>query len=108
MSFRFAWIVLALAGSASAQSRWHVDAGAVGPGSGSLADPFLSIQFAIEQPATADGDIIAVHPGLYRENVSYAGKELRIESTGGAAATTIAPAAGGSVVTITGGQTPVD
>ena len=49
-------LLVLLAAPALAQTTWHVDASAAGPGTGSAQDPFPSIQTAIAQSATLDGD----------------------------------------------------
>jgi hypothetical protein len=44
--------------------------------SGVITDPFLTIQYAIEQ--TQDDDIIHVAAGTYVENIDYSGKNIFI------------------------------
>lgn len=88
---------LVLALSASAQTTWTVDddAGPL-PGSGSAADPFRSIQRALD--AAAAGDAVVVLPGVYREHVVMkAGVDLL---GSGAALSTID--AGGSGTAVVG------
>ncbi len=58
-----------LAGPALTQTTWYVDVNGTPPGTGSQADPYTSIQYAIEQPATVDLDTILVSPGTCLENV---------------------------------------
>jgi serine protease len=58
---------------------------------------FPTIQAALD--AAAPGDTVLVDPGVYTENLDFHGKDVRVQSTGGAAATTIA-VAGGTAVTI--------
>lgn len=58
---------------------------------------FPTIQAALD--AAAPGDTVLVDPGVYTENLDFHQKDVRVQSTGGAAATTIA-VAGGTAVTI--------
>jgi len=66
---------------------WFVDDGAVGPGTGTPADPFDTIQRAIDAPAVLSGHRILVLPGTYRETLVLTRKALEIEGRDGAAAT---------------------
>jgi hypothetical protein len=52
----------------------------------------------------ADGDTILVAPGTYVETIDLLGKRLVIESTGGAAVTTIDGNGGGSTVSVKTGE----
>ena len=103
-------LLVLLAAPALAQTTWHVDASAAGPGTGSAQDPFPSIQTAIAQPATLDGDTVLVHPGTYTELVDLLDKQLVLRSSGGAALTTIDVSTQFSIeqsaVKIRGGQGP--
>src|SRR6185436_10069675 len=56
-----------------------------------------SIQGAIL--LAADGDTILVAPGTYVETIDFSGKQIVVESTGGAAVTTIDAEGGGTTVT---------
>ncbi len=67
------------------------------PGTGTPADPFCTIQAAIDAATT--GDTIEVAPGTYLENVNLSGKSLTLVSEGGADETIIDGGAAGSVVT---------
>lgn len=91
-------IQLALASPALAQSTWYVDASNAPPGSGTRADPYTSIQQAIDAPSTVRGDTIRVSPGLYVENVDFGAKRLILESTHGPLVTEIRAAGPGHVV----------
>lgn len=75
-----------------------------------LASPVASAQTTRRVPqdvatiqaaltASANGDRVLVSPGTYAENLDFQGKDVSLESSGGAAATFIAPA-GGTVVTV--------
>jgi hypothetical protein len=89
---RFSSFVLTVAGltsAAGAQSTWYVDGANPPPGSGTQPDPYSSIQYAVDQPTTLSGDTILVAPGVYAEQLNYAGKSLAIESTKGHYLTTL-------------------
>ena len=73
-------IALATSLSAIAQTTWFVDAGAVPPGLGTPAQPFVSIQNAVN--AAASGDTILVGAGAYSESIDDLGKSLAIEGEG--------------------------
>lgn len=82
--------VFLLAGTAAhAQSTWYVDDDGTAPGVGTQQNPYTSIQYAVQQPSTADGDTLLVRPGTYVENVDNLGKDLIFLSSAGAAVTTI-------------------
>ena len=88
-------MLVMLGGSVSAQTTWHVDDdNCPGPGTGSVVDPFCSIQDAID--AAVDGDAIEVQPGLYFETINFNGK-----------AVTLFSASGNPFDTIIGGMHPV-
>jgi Right handed beta helix region len=91
---------------ALAQTTWYVDVNGTAPGSGSQNDPYTSIQYAIDQGATVDGDTLLVRPGVYLETVDYRSKALAVRSTGGPDVTTIQIPVGypSRGVTVTGGQ----
>lgn len=72
------------------QSTWYVDAAAPAPGDGTLAAPYARIDFALAQATTLTGDTVLVAPGEYTgEVVDFAGKDVVVRSSGGAAVTTI-------------------
>jgi hypothetical protein len=58
---------------------------------------FPTIQAALN--AATPGDRVLVDPGVYPENLNFQQKDVRVESTGGAAVTTV-HVAGGTAVTI--------
>ena len=87
-----------LASSAAAQTTWYVDVAGSPPGSGTLADPYTSIQFAIAQASTVHGDVIEVAPGTYVENVDFLKKAITLESSGGPSLTEVVAAGAGHVV----------
>ena len=79
----------------------HVDvANCPGPGNGSEAEPYCSIQSAIDVAIV--GDEILVAPGSYVEAIDYLGKNIAIGSTEGAAVTSISSP--DIVVRITNGE----
>lgn len=98
-------IAVSLLGSidALAQSTWYVDGQGTPPGTGSSSAPYTSIQFAVQQAATLDGDTIRVRPGTYIENVDNLGKDLIFESAQGPDVTTIDGQGSGTVVRIGSG-----
>jgi hypothetical protein len=100
-SFAFLAFVLA-ASAASAQTTWYVDGNGIPPGSGTPADPYTSIQYAIDQPTTVSFDTILVAPGTYDEtlNLMPSNKQLSVVSTGGPLVTVIAPSTGASSIVV--------
>jgi hypothetical protein len=93
-----ALVLLTLAASATAGTTWYVDVSAVPPGVGTQAQPYTSIQYAIQQASTVDGDTLLVAPGEYNENVSTLMKNLLLISSGGPLLTTIRPVQPGNAV----------
>jgi hypothetical protein len=92
-------------GMAGAQTTWNV------PGDSP------TIQGAIN--LASSGDTVLVAPGTYPENVTFAGKAIALESSGGSAATVIDAGGSGTVITLdpgvavrgftlTGGNVPGD
>ncbi|QDV04740.1 hypothetical protein Poly30_02330 [Planctomycetes bacterium Poly30] len=76
--------------AACVQSTWIVDAGGTAPGAGTASDPYTSITYALEQPATVSGDTVLVRPGTYSdEAVDFLGKNVLLRSTAGSATTRI-------------------
>lgn len=75
----FANLLLATAGSA--QSTWYVDVAALPPGNGSQAAPYASLQFAIDQPSTVNGDTLLVATGVYAESIDLRGKALVVDGS---------------------------
>jgi hypothetical protein len=81
----------------------HVDDDACpGTGSGIEADPYCSIQYAID--AATDGDEVLVHDGTYEEDINFKGKVINIRSENGPYVTTIDGGGNGSVVTFDSGE----
>jgi hypothetical protein len=72
-------------------------------GDGSLTSPYASIASAITLRGSYCDEIVLM-AGTFDENVDYGGEDLQISSYYGADYTTIAPSAGGSVVTIASGE----
>ncbi len=99
---------------------WHVDVQGTAPGSGTLADPYTSIEYAIAQPTTVPGDRILVAPGTYTgETIDFLGKELSIEAAQGLGTVLVqgprlthwdlphAPGSGGqALIRVTSGEGP--
>ncbi len=76
---------------ASAQTTWYVDVNAAPPGSGTLANPYASIQYAITRNTTVTGDTILVAPGLYVENVADYPKRVTVRASAGPLLTELRP-----------------
>ncbi|MHC5210908.1 MAG: right-handed parallel beta-helix repeat-containing protein, partial [Planctomycetota bacterium] len=77
---------------------WYVDDdNCPGPGSGTINDPFCTIQVGIS--AAMHGDIVLVMPGTYVENIDFMGKAITVKSSDGPASTIIDGNKSGSVVT---------
>ena len=73
--------------TAQGQVDWHVSgANCTGPGTGTPADPFCTIQAGID--ATADADVVVVANGVYmgvgNKNLDFGGKAVTVRSSGGA------------------------
>ena len=69
-------------------SVWFVDATNSPPGTGTLADPFFSVSFAVGNQSVEPGDTILVAPGVYlNEEIDFAGKNLEVRSIDGPAHT---------------------
>ena len=64
----------------AAQTTWYVDDDACpGPGSGTVGDPYCSIQDAIV--ASADCDTVVVEQGTYLEAINFLGKAITVRSS---------------------------
>jgi hypothetical protein len=88
-----------------AQSTWYVDVQGTPPGTGTAADPYTSLQHAIAQPSTVDGDLVLVAPGLYVENLDFLGKEIVVRGSG-AGQTIVDGSSTNPVVRFTSGEGP--
>ena len=74
-----------------------------GPGNGSEAEPYCSIQTAIEN--AVDTDEIVVAPGTYNEFIDFTGKAITLRSAGGPEMTIIhSPGGAGNVVRCISGE----
>jgi len=81
----------------------YVDPAVAPGGNGDLSDPYSSIRYA--QAYRGSCDEIALEPGTYDEPIDFAGEDLYVYSTSGAASTLIAPSVGLNVVTFDSGET---
>ena len=79
--------VIVVAVSTAQAAAIHVDVNCPGPGNGSEADPYCSIQTAIDN--AVDTDEIVVAPGTYFEAINFLGKAIWLHSSDGAEVTTI-------------------
>lgn len=80
-------IILALVGAWAATTpvvqaqanTWHIATnGSDVTGDGSEAKPFATIQHGIDR--ASNGDIVLVHPGRYKENIKFKGKNITVAS----------------------------
>lgn len=69
----FTAMLAALPLALSAQTTYHVDINAAGPGDGTPGDPFPTVQAAIDEliASGSDGDTIYIHPGVYPPTGSF-------------------------------------
>lgn len=88
---------LTFAAAATAQTSWYVDASAASPGNGTQAAPYSSLQYAIDQATTVNGDTLVVASGVYAESIDLRGKALVVD---GSAATPSPVLDGTSAVTV--------
>jgi len=100
--------LLLLVPAALGQTAWYVDVAATPPGTGTLSDPYASIQYAIDQVTTVYGDTLAVAPGTYVENLQFKTKSILVLGTGGPGVTTIRPAGMGHVVDMNGSYSALE
>jgi hypothetical protein len=81
-------MLLLSAAHALAQTTYHVDVtNCPGPGSGTVGDPFCTIQAGID--AAVGGDTVLVAPGTYLEGIDFLGKAITVRGDQGAEVTTI-------------------
>ncbi len=106
MTLRIAAAVAVLALAAQAQTTWYVDVNGTPPGTGTQADPYTSIQYAISQGSTLPGDTVLVLPGTYQETIDFLGKAIEVRSQMGAQQTTLDGGSSSStpVVSFTSGE----
>lgn len=65
--------------SLQASTAWHVATnGSDITGDGSEVNPFATIQHGID--IASDGDTVLVHPGVYKENINFEGKNIIVGS----------------------------
>ncbi len=81
----------------------YVDPTVTPGGNGDMSDPYASILYA--QTYRGSCDEILLEAGTYDEQLDFAGEELHIHSTSGAASTIIEPSVGLNVVTFDSGET---
>ena len=98
-------LALALTSAATAQTTWYVDGAVAGPGTGTAADPYKSIQYALQQSSTVHGDTVLVAPGLYLGRVSIS-KRVTVVSSAGPLLTALRPTIAGATVSLSTGGFP--
>ena len=86
---------------------WYVDVNGTAPGTGTIADPYTSIHYAVQQSTTQTGDTVIVLPGRYEETVEIVRKGITLRSSAGATETIIDAQYEGTAVTVIGGDTRV-
>jgi len=65
--------------TAQALQTWHVATyGSDITGDGSEANPFATVQHGID--VASNGDTVLVHPGVYKENINFKGKNIIVAS----------------------------
>jgi len=89
--------VTVLAVSTAQADTIYVDVDCPDPGNGSEAEPYCSIQTAIDN--AVDTDEVVVAPGTYFEAINFIGKAIWLHSSDGAKVTTIYAGGAGTVVT---------
>ena len=95
--------VTVLAVSTAQAATIHVDvANCPGPGSGTVGDPYCSIQTAIDN--AVDTDEIVVDPGTYFETINFLGKAITLRNAGGPLVTIIDGTGNFHVVQCVGGE----
>jgi hypothetical protein len=99
-------LLAALSPSARSQTTWYVDGNQPPPGSGTLSDPYSSVQYAIDQGTTLPGDTIEVFAGVYLENLNFLGKSLALVSRDGPASTILDGGGQDTVVRLENGEGP--
>ena len=81
-------VVGALTVPALAQTTWYVDDDTCpAVGTGTQADPFCSLQVAVD--AASDGDLVLVLPGVYGGGLDFHGRDVEVRSVEGPIATAI-------------------
>ena len=86
-----------LAAPAFAQTTWYVDSAGTPPGTGTSADPYTSIQHAIDQATTVAGDTLSIAAGTYVENV-LVDKALHLVGAASPELVTLVPAGPGTLL----------
>jgi hypothetical protein len=98
--------VVLCASVARGQTTWYVNVAGSPPGTGTLADPYTAIQYAISRPTTVGGDTLLVAAGTYLEHIDFLGKAIEVKSSAGAAATILDGSSSGSVVSFVTSEGP--
>ncbi len=96
--------VTVLAVSTAQADTIYVDVNCPGPGNGSEAEPYCSIQTAIDN--AVDTDEIVVAPGTYFETIDFLGNAIALRSSDGPDVTIIDAQQTGTVVTCNSGEGP--
>ncbi len=95
-------VIAVIATAAQADTIYVDDDNCPGPGSGTEADPYCSIQTAIDN--AVDTDEIVVAPGTYLETINFLGKAITVRSSDGPEVTIIDAQGAGTVVICGSGE----
>lgn len=99
-----ALIPLVLTSTSFAENTWYVDVGGTAPGTGTIDDPYTSLQYAISRSTTLSNDTVLVAPGTYYEVIDYLGKSLIVQSAQGSDSTILDAGGADSVVSFVHGE----
>ncbi len=103
-SHRFVLVILLAVSSAQADTIYVDDDNCPDPGSGTVGDPYCSIQTAIDN--AVDTDEVVVAPGTYFETINFLGKAIWLHSSDGVEVTTIDGTGNFHVVRCVSGEGP--
>ena len=99
-------LVITLVSTTVAQSTWYVDVSGTAPGVGTPGSPYTSLQYALDQPSTVNGDLLLVAAGHYLESVDFRGKALVVDGSAATTTPVIDAASAARVLTFASGEGP--